>query len=235
MEMPVNEFGNDFQIRSGQNHLSIPWRICYNQAAVSIRCFRGEGVRSMKIWLVRHGQTDLNKAKKMQGRSDVPLNETGIAQAEEAAEKAAGVHFDAVYASPLDRAVTTAAIIAGIGKNEVCIDERIIETDFGKYEKRHYFLLGPAMTLYWALPEVFPAPRTVETISSMVERSASFLKDLEKKPYENVLVSCHGGIIRALSGYLEGRPNGILWRPKPHNCEFRIYEMEGGTWKRLQH
>ena len=189
----------------------------------------------MKIWLVRHGQTDLNKAKKMQGRSDIPLNETGIAQAEGAAKKAGSVHFDAVYASPLDRAVTTAAIIAGISKNEVCTDERIIETDFGKYEKRSYYLLGPAMTLYWALPEFFPAPRTVETISSMVERSSSFLKDLEKKDYENVLVSCHGGIIRALSGYLEGRPNGILWRPKPHNCEFRVYEKKDETWKKLQH
>ena len=236
MVMPVNEFGNGFHILDRQIHLLNPECFCYNQAAVtiSIHCSCGKRVRSMKIWLVRHGQTDLNKAKKMQGRSDIPLNETGIAQAEGAAKRAAGVHFDAVYASPLDRAVTTAAIIAGISKNEVCTDERIIETDFGKYEQRSYYLLGPAMTLYWALPEVFPAPRTVETISSMVERSSSFLRDLEKKSCENVLVSCHGGIIRALSGYLEGRPNGVLWRPKPHNCEFRVYEKKDETWKKLQ-
>ena len=179
----------------------------------------------MVIWLVRHGQTDLNKAKKMQGRSDIPLNETGILQAKEAAEKAAGVHFDAVYASPLRRAVTTASIIAGIDEHDIITDERLIETDFGKYEGRSYYLLGPAMTLFWALPEVFPAPKTVETIASMVQRSSSFLEELRKKPYENVLVSCHGGIIRALSGYLAHRPNGILWRPKPHNCEFRKYTL----------
>ena len=187
----------------------------------------------MEIWLVRHGQTDLNRAKRMQGRTDMPLNETGIQQAQAAAEQAAGVSFDAVFSSPLGRAVHTASIISGKPEGEITTDARLIETDFGKYEKRLYYLLGPFMTLYWALPEVFPAPRTVETIDSMVRRSRSFLEDLESKDYKRVLISCHGGIIRALCGCLENRPRGILWRPKPHNCEFRIYRQEDGVWKRV--
>ena len=188
----------------------------------------------MKIWLVRHGQTDLNRARLMQGRTDMPLNETGIRQAEEAAKAVRDISFDAVYASPLNRAVRTASIISGMPEEKINTDGRLIETDFGKYEKRPYHLLGLGMTLYWALPEVFPAPRTVETIASMVRRSSSFLRDLEKQSFENVLVSCHGGIIRALCGYLEGRPKGILWRPKPHNCEFRIYEYHGSGWHQVQ-
>ena len=80
------------------------------------------------------------------------------------------------------------------------------------------------MTLYWAFPEIFPAPPTVETNASMTERSRSFLKELEACSSENVLVACHGGILRALCGYMEDRENGIKWRPKPHNCEVRIYE-----------
>ena len=48
-------------------------------------------------------------------------------------------------------------------------------------------------------------------------------KELETKDYENVLVSCHGGIMRCLTGYLADRKNGIWWRPKPHNCEIRIF------------
>ena len=187
----------------------------------------------MKLWLVRHGQTDLNHRKLMQGRSDMPLNETGIRQAKEAARQAADIRFDAVYSSPLIRAVTTASIISGMDPDRIIKDERIIEVDFGKYEKRPYYLLGPSMTLFWALPEVFPAPKTVETIDSMVRRSSSFLKDLEKETYENVLVSCHGGIIRALRGYLEGAPRGIRWRPKPKNCELTVYEYNGGRWTAL--
>lgn len=188
----------------------------------------------MKIWITRHGQTNLNKAKLMQGLTDEPLNETGIAQARAARQAIGDVKFDAVYASPLDRAITTGAIIGGIDKKDVIVDPRIIETDFGKYEKSKYFLMGPFMTLYWALPEVFSAPKSVETIASMVARSSSFLKELEEKDYENVLIACHGGIIRALCGYLEEKKNGILWRPKPHNCEIRIYEYKDGAHRRLR-
>ena len=187
----------------------------------------------MKLWVVRHGQTELNRRKLMQGRSDIPLNDTGISQARAAAGLAGDVVFDAVFSSPLIRAVQTASIISRFPEDKIMKDPRLLETDFGKYEKRSYFLLGPFMTLYWALPEVFPAPPTVESVSSMVSRSSSFIKDLEHASYENVLISGHGGIIRALCGCLENRPKGIAWRPKPHNCEFRIYLREGSGWKRL--
>ena len=182
----------------------------------------------MKIWITRHGETDLNRQRLMQGRSDIPLNETGIAQAQAARAKIGDMSFDAVYSSPLIRAVTTASIIGNVPENEIITDERIIETDFGKYEKRPYDRMGILMTLYWALPEIFPAPRTVESIRSMTARSSSFLRELEQMPYENVLVVCHGGIIRALCGYLQDRRNGIVWRPRPQNCEIRIYESIDG-------
>ena len=60
------------------------------------------------------------------------------------------------------------------------------------------------------------------------------LKELEQKDYENVLIVCHGGIIRALKGYLEDRPNGIKWRPKPKNCEVVIYEALNGKHHLLE-
>lgn len=182
----------------------------------------------MRIWLTRHGQTDLNKKRLMQGLTDAPLNETGVAQAKAARERIGDMHFDAVYASPLQRAIVTGAIIGDVRPEEVRIDRRLIEADFGRYEQRKYYQMGPFMTLYWALPEVFPAPDTVETVASLVERSSSFLRELEQKEYENVLVACHGGIIRALRGYLEDRKNGIRWRPKPQNCEIRVYEYKDG-------
>lgn len=182
----------------------------------------------MNIWITRHGQTNLNKAKLMQGLTDEPLNDTGREQATKARALIGDMHFDAVYASPLDRAIETASIIGDVKKEEVIIDKRIIEVDFGKYEAKSYFKMGPKMTLYWALPEVFHAPKTVESISSMVKRSSDFLSDLEATGYENVLIVCHGGIIRALCGYLENRKNKIKWRPKPHNCEIRVYSATEG-------
>ena len=188
----------------------------------------------MIIYLTRHGQTNLNKARLMQGLTDEPLNETGLAQARAMREKIGEVHFDAVYASPLNRAVMTGAIIGGVDPSEVITDPRIIEADFGVYEKKKYFSLGPAMTLYWTLPEIFPAPKSVETTASLRERSSSFLRELEEKNYGTVLIACHGGIMRALSGYLEDRKNGLAWRPKPHNCEVRVYETVDGRHRTVE-
>lgn len=182
----------------------------------------------MRIYLTRHGQTDLNQEKLMQGRTDAPLNAVGIRQAEEARRKIANLHFDAVYASPLKRAIQTAAIIGGVSPGDIKIDDRIIETDFGKYERRRYDRLGLAMTSYWLLPELLSAPSSVETIRSMKERAESFVQDLEQKDYDNVLIVCHGGIMRVLSGCLAGRKNGLMWRPKPRNCEIRVFEIGDG-------
>lgn len=187
----------------------------------------------MRIWLTRHGQTDLNKKKLMQGLTDAPLNERGIDQAKEARAAIGNIDFDQVFASPLERAIKTAEIIGNVPRDEIIIDPRIIEVDFGKYEKRHYLKLGLPMTMYWLWPEKIKAPKTVEPVSSMVERSRSFLQELEKKDYEDVLIVCHGGIIRALCGYLEDRPNGIKWRPKPENCEIRLYESKEGSGHRF--
>lgn len=181
----------------------------------------------MNIWIARHGQTDLNKKKLMQGRTDAPLNEKGIEQARLSRQNIGDVRFDAVYSSPLQRAKLTGSIIGGVDISEVIEDPRIIETDFGRYEKRRYYALGLPMTAYWTMPRIFPAPPTVESIASMKERASSFLKELETHDYDNVLVACHGGIMRALCGYLDEAPDGLRWE-RAKNCEIRVYEYKDG-------
>ncbi len=189
----------------------------------------------MRIYLVRHGETNLNKDNLMQGRVNEPLNDHGREQAKAMADKLKGIHFDRIFVSPLDRAQETAEIISGLKREEMTVEPRIIETDFGKYEKADYYKMGVPMTLYWALPEVFPAPKTVESVKSMVKRSHGFLKELEDADYDNVLIVCHGGIIRALRGYLEHSFKGIRWRPKPKNCEVSVYESLGkGRYKHIE-
>ncbi|MDO4500100.1 MAG: histidine phosphatase family protein [Erysipelotrichaceae bacterium] len=185
----------------------------------------------MNIYLARHGQTRYNKKKLMQGLTDEPLNETGRKQAKDKNEVLKGIKFDAIYTSPLKRAIETASIIADTDESKIIKDERIIEVDFGKYELRNYFLLGLRMTLYWAFPEFFKNPESVESTDSMIKRASSFLKELENKDYDNVLIVCHGGIIRALRGYLEDSPNGLKWRPKPKNSQIFVYEVNKSQHK----
>ncbi len=182
----------------------------------------------MNIYVTRHGQTDYNARKLMQGQIDIPLNDTGIEQAKATREKIKDVKFDAVYASTLSRAISTASIVSGWDKNDIITDNRILEADFGPYEGVGYFKVSIPMFFYWGFPEFFKAPKNVETIKSMVDRTSSFLSELEEKDYDNVLVVCHGGIIRAIRGYLQDAPNGIVWRPRPKNCEIFVYESQNG-------
>ena len=98
-----------------------------------------------EIYLIRHGQTDYNRQFRLQGRSDIPLNRLGLAQARAAHEALRGVHFDAVYASPLRRAVDTACIVSGWPEEKIELDPRLIEIGFGIWEGSDFRTLGPAL------------------------------------------------------------------------------------------
>ncbi len=72
--------------------------------------------------MIRHGQTDLNKECKMQGRMGLPLNEFGVHQAKVLEEKLKNVRFDLVFSSPQERAVKTAEIVT---RSQVTVDDRL--------------------------------------------------------------------------------------------------------------
>ena len=97
------------------------------------------------LYIIRHGQTEMNSRHALQGRSDFALNEVGLAQAREAAEKLRGVRFDRVYSSPLRRAVQTSELLAPDA--EIVIDERLIEMDYGPYEGADLHNLPPEILI----------------------------------------------------------------------------------------
>ena len=111
-----------------------------------------------QLYLIRHGQTDWNLRAMLQGRTDIPLNETGRRQAMEARERLAGVHFDAVYSSPLRRAMDTAQLVSGWPGEKICPDERLTEIAFGPYEGKDPHTLGPAFACFFTDPEAYRPP-----------------------------------------------------------------------------
>ena len=111
-----------------------------------------------EIYLIRHGQTDYNRQFRLQGRSDIPLNRLGLAQARAAHEALRGVHFDAVYASPLRRAVDTACIVSGWPEEKIELDPRLIEIGFGIWEGSDFRTLGPAGTAFFEMRQLQQCP-----------------------------------------------------------------------------
>jgi probable phosphoglycerate mutase len=168
------------------------------------------------ISLVRHGQTDWNLAKRIQGSSDIPLNGTGRAQADATGRALAGGAFTAIYASPLSRAVDTARIISGhLGLGEPERLEAVAERRYGEAEG----LTGAEILERW--PEGAPVPGR-ESREQVVERALPALLDLgARHEGEHVIVVSHGGVIsslvrhitdHALPGPGEVIPNGSVHR-----------------------
>jgi len=122
------------------------------------------------IYLIRHGQTAQNHAQLLQGRSDFPLNDTGLAQAAELGcwFREQGIRFDAVYSSPLCRAVETARQIVGPAF-PIALDARLIEMDYGPYEGAGLRELPPEVLRFFQDFVHNPAPAGMEQLSSVVD------------------------------------------------------------------
>ena len=123
------------------------------------------------IYIIRHGQTEKNRAHVLQGRSDVPLNQEGRNQAARVRDwfQSQGITFDMVYSSPLQRAVETAHIIT-----DTCpiqIDRRLIEMDYGPYEGMDLLKPLPEVSLFFSDFVRNPAPTGMEPLEEVVRRA----------------------------------------------------------------
>ena len=167
------------------------------------------------IYIIRHGKTELNKAKVLQGRSNFPLNEEGILQAREAAELLGDVSFSRVFSSPLTRAVQTVEILAPHIKP--VIDERLIEMDYGPYEGADLTHLPPEILTFFSDFVHNPAPDGMEQLSSVVERAGAFLEDI-RQISGDILISTHAIVMKGILEYLSPESKGGYWSKYIGNC-----------------
>ena len=180
------------------------------------------------IYIIRHGQTELNSKQVLQGRSDHPLNENGAAQAEAAASLLADVRFDRVYSSPLIRAVQTARIVAPEHTAE--IDPRLIEMDYGPYEGMKLNALAPEVITFFSDFINNPAPDGMEQLSDVVARAGEFLED-RCRTGGNILISTHAIAMKGLLEYLTPDSQGSYWSKFIGNCAVYTSEITPeGSW-----
>lgn len=177
------------------------------------------------ITLVRHGQTDWNLARRIQGSTDIPINETGRADALAAAELLADSVHHAIYASPLIRAHETARIIAErLGLAEPAITRDMREREFGEGE-------GLLVTEYLErFSDWQSAPAGAESMDMVRDRALGALDEISRESRrrsapmaESIIVVTHGGVIRSLLNHASGgtlpRDGDILRNGSLHRFE----------------
>lgn len=152
----------------------------------------------MNLYFVRHGQTNWNVEHRTQGWTDIPLNETGIKQAEALLDKLAqsGLWFDAVYSSPLQRVRRTAEI-ATAGNYEIIFDDRLKERNCGEFEGKPRESIFNNCNIDFFDPEVNSGAFGVEPINDMTTRVRAFLDELKTKHSDNanILIFTSNGVM----------------------------------------
>ncbi|MGN6272891.1 MAG: histidine phosphatase family protein [Protaetiibacter sp.] len=173
-----------------------------------------------ELYLVRHGETDWNAARRIQGRTDIPLNEVGRVQARQAAELLARRRWDGVYTSPLGRAHETASIIAArLGFDGVTDVDALVERDYGEAEGMGFDEIEALYT------EGVRAPGQ-ETREQVAARVVPALLELaERHPGERLVIVSHGGAIRSVLQTAEPDTR----HPRITNASVHSFRVEDGA------
>ncbi len=192
----------------------------------------------MEIYLIRHGETDYNKAKRIQGHCDIELNDYGRELARITAQGLKDVPFDIAFTSPLVRASETARIIVGERDIPIIEDIRIQEVGFGEYEglcsgKQGYNI--PDNKAFWNFffdTENYQVPPGGESFEEVIQRTGDFLSEIvNHKDYQDkvILVSTHGCALKAILANVNHTPIREFWGEGVHkNCAVTHLKVKDG-------
>lgn len=196
----------------------------------------------VKLYIVRHSKTQWNMEKRVQGHTDIPLNEEGLLLAKKTGAGMAHIPFDFAWCSPLLRAKETAqAILAGRTAPVLKEDERLKELGFGIFEGLCCLYGNPdplceKFRLFYKDTARYRPEGGAETIEALYDRLESFLSMVSgcdgqnPKETKNVLVVTHGAAMNAMLNLLsDGRLIDGFWsRPVAGNCGTALVELEAG-------
>lgn len=176
----------------------------------------------MVLYITRHGQTDGNVNKIMDGIRDIDLNEVGIEQAKLTRDELKDIKFDQIISSPLTRTKHTMEII-NVNNYPVIYDERIKERDCGEFTGLSFDSLD--RDLYWNYNDKTKYEKA-ESLEHLFNKVYNFLDEI-KEIYKDktILLVTHEGITKVINCYFNGIPkDGNLQNLGLKNCEIKIYD-----------
>ncbi len=179
----------------------------------------------MKIYLIRHGETDSNKNGIIQGHLDTNLSELGVEQAKKLANRLKDYSFDKIFSSDLKRAADTAKAIQKFHNTKIEFDSRLRERSFGDFSGKK------STEINWDLlgDDIYNrSPKNGESINEHIKRVQKFIDELKSNYLnENILIVSHGGTINAiLYILLKINLEDLYSKEKPKNTSVYIIEKK---------
>ncbi len=176
------------------------------------------------LYIMRHGRTDWNEKHKMQGRTDIPLNDYGREMARKAAEEYKNIHFDVCFCSPLCRAVETAEIMLENRNIPIIKDERIVEMCFGIYEglENSFSIPDCPINVLFRNPAEYKGAEGAETFEELFARTGDFLKkEIEPRlrQGQDILIVGHGAMNSAIVCQRKNLSIEHFWEAGIDNCK----------------
>ncbi|NLZ71705.1 MAG: histidine phosphatase family protein [Clostridiaceae bacterium] len=188
----------------------------------------------MRLYIVRHGQTDWNEMKRFQGQVNIPLNDTGYEQTLNLKEAIKDLQYDVVYSSPLIRCLDMAKTI-NENKKPIIIEPLIIEMAFGIHEGESFanpeeFEPNHPLHNYFFDRANYIPTYGAESFQQLMQRGERFLENISKQHKgENILAFSHGAYIRSLITLIKYKdPSKYIASPK--NCSVTVISDVSGKY-----
>jgi len=196
---------------------------------------RSSSARQTRICLVRHGETDWNVERRLQGHQDIPLNANGLAQAQALAEALADTRFDAIYSSDLSRALETAEQVADRLGLAVVQLPAVRERNFGIFQgltRQEAELRFPEMQARVTRREPDFVPPEGESLRQCFERIATLLDDLADRHIgQTILLVAHGGVLDAARRFVTGMALNLPRDFELGNAALNWLARTDGVWR----
>lgn len=177
------------------------------------------------LYIMRHGKTDWNSMHKLQGRTDISLNEDGRAMALNAQEEYKNVPIDICYCSPLIRAVETAKLVLKDRNIPIVLDERLVEMSFGEYEgiENSFQIPNCPINILFKEPEKYiESVGGAETFAELFARTGEFLKEIiepQLQEGKNILIVGHGAMNASIICQRKNIPIEKFWSTGLEQCK----------------
>lgn len=192
---------------------------------------------NMKIYLIRHGQTQWNIERRLQGTCDSPLTKKGIKDAKLLGDRLREIDIDIIYSSLSPRAMNTSKIIKGKRNIEIVAEQALKEMNVGSWQGRTWDDIKRSSPQeyhnYWNAPHLYAGINGGENFYQTQNRAVALIDNIiHERKYKNILLVSHGVTVQSIIAHYQNKAIDKLWElPLVQGTSLSLIEVDDGKIK----